>query len=130
MLIPIMIKALQEQQEKIDKLEKLFANNQLTSTEKNALSSVMANETSAILSQNSPNPFNQNTIIKYSLPQKYTNSSLAILDMTGRMLMKYDNLNAQGQITINASKLTSGIYLYTLYNRSEEILTKKMIVSK
>ncbi len=129
MLIPLMIKALQEQQEKINNLEKMLNNSQSSLTEKNALSSIL-NETSSILSQNSPNPFSQTTLIRYNIPQKYTNSSLVILDMTGKMLMKYDNLNAQGQIIINAGKLLSGIYLYSLYNRNEEILTKKMIISK
>lgn len=44
--------------------------------------------------------------------------------------MRYDNLNNGGQITISGTQLVNGIYLYGLYNKNEEIITKKMIVTK
>lgn len=83
------------------------------------------------LKQNYPNPFNPSTTIKFSIP-KSSFVSLKVYDVLGKevALLVNENLN-EGTYNYNfdASKLSSGIYFYTI--RSENFVqTKKMIMLK
>lgn len=68
------------------------------------------------LSQNYPNPFNPVTNIKYSIANN-TNVKLAVYDMLGREVATLVN-GAQNagsyEVSLDASNLSSGIYVYTL----------------
>ena len=83
------------------------------------------------LSQNYPNPFNPVTNIKFSIP---TGSvvKLTVFDITGREVATLinQNLNA-GSYTadFDASKLSSGIYFYTI-TAGDFTDTKKMMLVK
>lgn len=81
------------------------------------------------LSQNYPNPFNPNTTIKFSIPN-VTNVTLKIHDVLGREIETLVNnkLNAgEYEVKWNASKYSSGIYLYRLQT-GEFVQTKKLIL--
>jgi len=83
------------------------------------------------LSQNYPNPFNPVTNIKFAIP-KDGNVSLKIYDMLGRLVdvymdgfLKTGHYNAE----IDGTKLTSGVYFYTLSAKDFKD-TKKMLLIK
>jgi hypothetical protein len=83
------------------------------------------------LEQNYPNPFNPATTIKYSIPEE-SFVTLKIYDILGNELESLVNeKSAPGNydVTFNASKYGSGIYIYSLRagNYSE---TRKMILLK
>lgn len=90
-----------------------------------------------LLNQNYPNPFNTRTVISYLL---FFNSKvqLKIYDITGREISELVNQNQKAgkyELNWNASNLSSGIYLYTLYitdlkNNKIYRETKKMILNK
>ncbi len=83
------------------------------------------------LSQNFPNPFNPSTEIKYSIP-KASNVSLTVYNMLGQKIAGLVNgQKAAGNYTVlfDASKLSSGIYFYTL-KAGNFVTTKKMILLK
>ncbi|MCB0742968.1 MAG: T9SS type A sorting domain-containing protein [Ignavibacteriales bacterium] len=84
------------------------------------------------LSQNYPNPFNPTTMIKYSIPAQ-SNVTLKIYDVLGSEVATLINNEVQsvGQYEVNfdASRLSSGIYFYTL-NSGNFVQTKKMILLK
>lgn len=83
------------------------------------------------LGQNYPNPFNPNTIINYQLPKSVT-VSLRVYDLLGREVAKLvDGEKSTGTHTaaFDATKLSSGIYFYTL-QAGEFLKTKKMMVVK
>jgi glycosidase len=83
------------------------------------------------LSQNYPNPFNPSTTIRYSIPER-SKVTLKIYDITGRELLTLLNgeVNAGNyQINFNASKLSSGVYFYTLRSNTFSS-TKKMLLLK
>ncbi|HET54664.1 MAG TPA: T9SS type A sorting domain-containing protein, partial [Ignavibacteria bacterium] len=92
------------------------------------------------LSQNYPNPFNPTTKIKFSIPSPtsplskggmqggLTNVSLIVYDILGRKVTTLvDEPKAPGtyEITFDASRLASGVYLYRLTSGSFS-QTKKM----
>lgn len=84
------------------------------------------------LEQNYPNPFNPTTNINFSL----TNSeqvSLSVYTITGELvtdLVKNASFTPGNyKITVDASNLSSGVYLYSL-KTSSQIITKKMTLIK
>ncbi len=83
------------------------------------------------LSQNYPNPFNPTTNIKFAV-SKAGFVSLKIYDISGREVSSLVNENltvGSYSYTFDASKLSSGIYFYTM--RSNNFTdTKKMMLIK
>jgi len=83
------------------------------------------------LSQNSPNPFTQNTTISYSLLQTTQKANLYIYNMNGNQIKNIPIYQkGKGTITINGSELTPGIYLYSLIADGKEVDTKRMILTQ
>jgi hypothetical protein len=143
----IAIKAIQEQQKKIEeqeqtnqqqqqkiisleeritKLEAAISNNSLNSTSN---SSMIKKEISGpSLEQNQPNPFNQNTLIRYHLPQG-ASGEINLYDANGT-LVKTLKANESGQAIINSSDLKTGTYLYTLIANKKTVGSKKLVVLK
>jgi hypothetical protein len=83
------------------------------------------------LNQNYPNPFNPVTNITYSIP-KTSYISIKLYDVLGNLVdVLVDGYSVGGDYTIsyNASKLSSGIYFYTMETRTFKN-TKKMILVK
>jgi hypothetical protein len=83
------------------------------------------------LEQNYPNPFNPKTSIRYSVAER-SNVTLKVFDMLGREVSTLVNRTQEAgsySVSFDASKLSSGMYLYTItagnYNA-----TKKMVLMK
>ncbi len=89
------------------------------------------------LSQNYPNPFNPSTTIRYALPTE-SKVSLIIYNLLGQKIAQLaDEVQNSGyhEKLFNASKLASGVYLYSLRAESTDgksnfALTKKLILMK
>ncbi|MBV6513374.1 MAG: hypothetical protein FMNOHCHN_02905 [Ignavibacteriaceae bacterium] len=88
----------------------------LTDAEEHSLSSVPAEY---ILNQNFPNPFNPETIIRFSLPEN-TVVELSVYDILGKKVatladnVYYDKGNYSLRFSISDHGLSSGIYFYRL----------------
>lgn len=83
------------------------------------------------LEQNYPNPFNPSTKISFSLPVK-SRITIKITDLLGSSIATLkDEVMEAGSYDVNfdASKLSSGIYFYSLTSNAGSI-TKKMILTK
>jgi len=83
------------------------------------------------LTQNYPNPFNPTTTIRYALPTM-TNVNLVVYDILGRQVSTLvDGLKPAGvhQISFDARRLASGMYLYRL-EAGDKVFIKKMILIK
>lgn len=84
-----------------------------------------------VLEQNYPNPFNPATTIRYALPQD-SKVRITISDLLGRVVAEIlDNEQTAGyhEIQFDASKLSSGIYIYKL-DAGKNSITKKMLLQK
>ena len=85
----------------------------------------------AKLYQNTPNPWNSETVIRYSLPQSVSQAQIYIYDMQGKQLKC---IPAQGrgesQVTITARDLNAGMYLYALVADGKLINSKQMILTR
>lgn len=85
----------------------------------------------AILYQNTPNPFTNETTIGYHIPDSSTNAGLYVFTLTGELLQSYPIATmGDGQIAISASTLNAGMYLYSLVVDDRVVDTKRMILTK
>ncbi len=88
-------------------------------------------ETGAILGQNMPNPFDNNSTINFEL----TNTSdvqFEFVDMTGKIVKTMDLgtlANGPHSIQVDATEFASGVYYYSLVSEGSRI-TSKMVVQK
>ena len=86
---------------------------------------------SAVLYQNSPNPFDQETEITYRLGSDVTEAMICIYDLNGRQVKQYrlpvDSVS--GRLQISARELTPGMYIYALLIDGRMIDSKRMILN-
>ena len=99
-----------------------------TDTNTSIPNAVLAN---AFLYQNTPNPFNTTTEIKYFLPEESTNAYIYVFNLQGNLLLTYNlSDNGFGSVVINGSSLNAGMYIYSLVVNGQEAETKRMILTK
>ncbi len=80
------------------------------------------------LEQNTPNPFQDETQIKYELPNFSANSSIIIFDLNGKLIKEYSLTNKSGTVIVKSSDIGKGLFLYSLVSDGNELITKKMLV--
>jgi hypothetical protein len=83
------------------------------------------------LDQNSPNPFNPSTEIRFALPRAAF-ATLTVFNLLGQeitTLVKGDLPAGQHRVLFTASGLPSGIYFYRL-ETSDIVQTRKMILTR
>src|SRR6266496_684341 len=144
-VVPL-VKAMQELSKQNDELKK---QNELQQKEINELKAMMislnqsntssttsdklptGNPKSASLEQNTPNPFNRSTVIRYSVPSTAAFAKIIITDNAGKVVRQI-NVSAvsKGMINIEGGSLSSGTYNYSLIADGMLIDTKKMAVAK
>lgn len=131
-LIPIIIKAMQEQD--IDKDKKISdLQNQINELKSlvQALTKQGNNTSSlstAFLKQNAPNPSNNNTVIGYYIPDNVSNAQIKITDIKGSVIKTFDASKGEGQLNLKRGELPAGTYNYTLYINNKTADTKQMIL--
>lgn len=131
-LISMLLKGIQEQQVQIDELKNKLetaTSNTLVVTDKNSLPAEIQNKAFA-LSQNVPNPFSENTTISYTIPATAGKAILAVFDLNGKMLLQYNLQQGKNTITVKGNTLTAGMYLYSLIADGQEVLSKRMVLTK
>ena len=134
-LIPILIEALKDQQRQINDLQNnggqagfnIKSLNEVTSGTASADDDILQNTT---LYQNSPNPFNQVTTIRFVIPEKVNRAMLYIYNMQGVQIQSHKiSDRGHSSLEIQGAVLKPGMYLYTLIADGRAIDTKRMILT-
>jgi hypothetical protein len=84
----------------------------------------------ASLQQNSPNPFSQSTVIRYTLPQTDKAAQLVVSSTAGSIVRQIPLQPGTDSVTIEGGALAVGIYYYSLYVGSSLVDTKTMVLTK
>ena len=128
-LIPILIKATQELNEKVEILqsENTAIREELAKLKNNG----NKNETSSSLLQNVPNPVAGNTTIGYSLPSSYSKAQITVADSKGSIIKQVNVAGAgKGIMQLNVAGFSSGIYTYALLIDGKAVASKQMIIAQ
>lgn len=134
--IPLLVKAVQEQNAMIDSLEsrieKLEHNYYVRETNENDESFRTKENRPEIckLHQNTPNPWNTNTNIYFEIPDWIVDAQLQIHGINGALLktVKIYQRGA-GNTKIGAHEFNPGTYFYSLICDKKIIETKKMLLT-
>ena len=151
-LIGIMVKAMQQQQSKIDSLTtKLNSKDsiqdaRLTALENainqccsnaaarsynsnsNQLDVELSDKDAIVLNQNVPNPFAEQTTITYNVPSSIEKAQLIFFNSNGQVIQTVDiKTRGKGKVNVFASDLSSGLYHYTLVADGKVVDSKKMV---
>ncbi len=91
----------------------------------------LSNKNVIVLDQNIPNPFAEQTIISYYLPDNVARAQIIFFDQSGKIIKTVD-LTEKGKGTLNifANDLSNGIYTYSLIVDGQTQETKKMVKAK
>jgi Chaperone of endosialidase/Secretion system C-terminal sorting domain len=128
MLIPILTEAVKEQDKTITDLRTEMAELRSVVNDLKA-NQQPADLTGYRLDQNTPNPANGVATIRYAMPKNTVGARITVYDLTGRTLKSFVLSATEGEITLNASELGSGLYLYDLQVGGRQILERKMTVA-
>jgi urease gamma subunit len=139
-LIPIIIKAMQEQAATIQQQVAENKEQNATILKQNAtiealtqlVNKLSQNAPSvklsgASLGQSTPNPNSTNARISYNIPTGFTRAELVINNEAGQKV-KQIALTKSGWTDVDTSKLIAGTYFYSLYVNGTSVDTKKMLV--
>lgn len=127
-LVPILICSIQELKQELDELK--GGNSDAKLSRGLVTSSANLEVSGNVLYQNTPNPFKEQTTIRFSLADDARDATICIFDMTGKMLKKLSVSSGDTSVSINGWELGEGMFLYTLMVNGKEIDTKKMIITK
>ena len=132
-LIPLMTATIQEQNETIQKQEEalLALKERVNRLENNSSIESEDGISEAILFQNVPNPFNESTMIQYSLPSSVSNAKIMIFNLNGEHKLSLEiDVTANGRTILSAHQLSPGMYVYVLIADGKEVSSKKMIITE
>ena len=116
----------QELENRIEKLEALVMKDQqkLPKTGDNG-QTLKGNR----LYQNSPNPFSQETTIKYRLAEKVNNAKIVVANSNGNEKNIFNiKGSGYGEVTIRGGTLKPGNYVYSLIINGKQVKSRKMML--
>lgn len=118
--------------ERLDKLEKEVKESKAEATtlrsQLTQMDVLLTRTNSIVLNQNVPNPFAENTVITYYIPNSFQKAQLVFNTIQGETIKTIDiRVPGKGQVNVFASDISSGLYFYTLVVDGKQIERKKMI---
>lgn len=116
--------------DEIEDLKNQFSllNNKIDQLTSNKASNQIINSDN-ILFQNTPNPFDQKTSIKYYVQGFNSSAFILVEDLNGKVVEKFlINKAGEGKVIMNDNKLSAGTYLYSLIIDGERIDSKKLVL--
>ena len=100
----------------------------LNDSTSNRITVNLQNVQTVVLSQNSPNPFAQQTNINYYLPTTVVSAQMLFYDMQGQQIQAVSlTQRGNGSIIVFGQDLSSGNYTYTLVADGQIMGSKKMM---
>lgn len=124
-LVPVLIRSIQELKQELDETKNPENGTRGTTDIKK---DTFAKK--CVLYQNSPNPFKENTVIRFKLADDVRDAAICIFDMTGKTIKKLPISSGMESVSVGGYEIGEGMFLYSLIVNGQEIDTKKMVISK
>lgn len=124
-LVPVLIRSIQELKQELDETKNPENGTRgTTDIKKDKFAK------KCVLYQNSPNPFKENTVIRFKLADDVRDAAICIFDMTGKTIKKLPISSGMESVSVGGYEIGEGMFLYSLIVNGQEIDTKKMVISK
>ena len=128
-MIPLLVQSINELSAEIEVLKGQSSEGAAKKT-RSATNKKASPQTQNRLYQNTPNPFKEQTVIRFSLADDVQNAAICIFDMTGKNIKKMPVSSGMESVSIGGYELGEGMFLYSLVVNGQEIDTKRMIITK
>jgi hypothetical protein len=131
-MVPLLVKSINEMSAKIETLEQQLEVEKQAKRVKSETTGI-ENNVSDIdmvrMDQNKPNPFSESTVIGLNIPEKTQKANIFIYDLSGKQIQNVPVAErGETNITVYASELGAGMYIYTLVVDGKVVVTRRMIV--
>lgn len=130
-MIPLLIQSIKELSHELAELKGTSVKKAKAKTETTSIDESASEVDMVRMDQNKPNPFSESTVITLNIPEKTQKANIFIYDMSGKQVQAIPvNERGETNITVYASDLSAGMYIYTLVVDGKVVVTRKMIVSE
>ena len=130
-MIPLLVQSINELSQKLAVLEGTSAKKSKSKSQTTAIEETVSDIDMVRMDQNKPNPFSESTVITLNIPDKAQTANIFIYDMSGKQVQNIAvSERGETNITVYASDLSAGMYIYTLVVDGKIVVTRRMIVSK
>lgn len=130
-MVPLLVKSINELSEEIARLKGEDAAPKRAKAETTGIEETSNDIDMVRMDQNKPNPFSESTVIGLNIPEKTQKANIFIYDLSGKQIQNV-MVTERGEtnITVYASDLNAGMYIYTLVVDGKVVVTRRMMVSK
>mgnify|MGYP002623809206 CR=1 FL=1 len=130
-MVPLLVQSINELSQELAELKGTSSKKAKKKAEATTIDEATFEVDIVRMDQNKPNPFSESTVITLNIPKNTQKANIFIYDMSGKQV-KAIPVSERGEtnITVFASDLTAGMYIYTLVVDGKVAVTRKMIVSE
>ena len=128
-MIPLLVQSINELSQKVATLE--GGNAVKAKAQATAIEETSEDIDQVRMDQNKPNPFSGSTVITLNVPETVKQANIFIYDLSGKQIQSLPvTERGETDITVYASGLSAGMYIYTLVVDGQVKVTRRMIVSE
>ena len=130
-MIPLLVQSINELSKKVAELEGATAKRSKAKAVQTDIDEAAADIDMVRMDQNKPNPFSESTVITLNIPEQTQTANILIYDMSGKQVQSLPvSERGETNITVYASDLAAGMYIYTLVIDGKASVTRKMMVTE
>ena len=127
-MVPLLVQCINELSAKVAELE--GTSPRKAKAQPTAIEESVSDVDMVRMDQNNPNPFSESTVIALNIPSNAQAANIYIYDMSGKQVQSLPvSERGETNITVYASDLSAGMYIYTLVVDGKVAVTRRMIVS-
>ena len=128
-MVPLLVQCINELSAKVAELE--GTSPRKAKAQPTAIEETVSDVDMVRMDQNNPNPFSESTVIALNIPSNAQVSTIFIYDMIGKQVQSLPvSEHGETNITVYATDLSAGMYIYTLVIDGKVAVTRRMIVTK
>ncbi len=131
-MVPLLLQSIRELSERVEELEgKKSGGAQKLNAKATSIESESESTDIVRMSQNKPNPFSESSVITLSIPEGTKSAAIYVYDLSGKQVKNIPvDKRGETDITVYASDLSEGMFVYSLVTDGTVAATRRMMVVK